>query len=188
MATHIPSPSVTASASASADRAPRVAGLTAQRATGAALGVVFGFMLCWTGMVDPDVIRGALLFEEAYLFFFMGSAVATAALGSRLLRRGERRAVLTGQRIAWKPEGIERRHIVGSLLFGIGWGVSHACPGPVAAQVGQGIGWGVVTFAGILIGVRLFLAGAETDTEPAHDDAPEAARVTLAGAVPASVT
>jgi uncharacterized membrane protein YedE/YeeE len=185
MATHIPS---SASVPAAAEREPRVAGLTAQRATGAVLGVVFGFMLCWTGMVDPDVIRGALLFEEAYLFFFMGSAVATAAIGSRLLRRGERRAVMTGQRIAWKPEAVQRRHIVGSLLFGIGWGVSHACPGPVAAQIGQGIGWALITFAGILIGVRLFLAGAESDTEPAFDDAPEALRVTLPGPVPANVT
>lgn len=184
MATHIPSPAAVA-----ADPAPRVAGVGAQRAAGAALGVLFGFMLCWTGMVDPDVIRGALLFEEAYLFFFMGSAVATAAIGSRLLRRGERRAVMTGQRIAWTPDAVQRRHIVGSLLFGIGWGVSHACPGPVAAQVGQGIGWGVVTFAGILIGVRLFLAREDAETEPAHDDATEAPpRVTLAGAVPANVT
>lgn len=145
--------------------------MTAQRAAGLGIGIVFGFMLSWSGMVDPDVIRGALLFEESYLFLFMGSAVATAAIGLRLVRRLQSRAVLVPEPIGWQPERPGRPHIVGSVIFGVGWGVSGACPGPIAAQVGQGVGWALLTLIGAVIGVWIFLARAACETEPASDHA-----------------
>ena len=143
---------------------PRVAGL--------AIGLVFGVVLSWSGMTAPGVIRGALLLRHPYLFMFFASAVATATLGSWLLRRAGARAVLTGQPVGWTTESPERRHIVGSLLFGAGWGVTDACPGPVAAQLGQGAWWGLWTLAGVIIGVLIFLRRTSTDTEPATDKAP----------------
>src|SRR5438094_535356 len=100
------------------------------RAAGAGVGVVFGVMLCWSGMSSPVVIRQALLFQKSYLFLFMFSAMATAAIGQALLRHSGARALLTGAPIAWATDHVERRHVVGALLFGIGWGVSDACPGP----------------------------------------------------------
>jgi uncharacterized membrane protein YedE/YeeE len=144
---------------------PRLAGL--------GIGLVFGIVLSWSGMTSPDVIRGALLFEDSYLFLFFASAVATAAVGLRLLRRG--------RRVRWATERPQRRHITGSLVFGIGWGVSDACPGPIATQIGQGIWWGLWTLAGVLIGVYLFLRRSE-ETEPASDDAALARPRAVAGA------
>lgn len=126
------------------------------RLAGLAIGVVFGVVLSWSGMTSPEVIREALLFEDSYLFLFFASAVATAAIGLRLLRRGGR--------ASWSMERPERRHLAGALIFGLGWGVSDACPGPVATQIGQGIGWGFFTLAGIFLGVYLYLReGQETE-------------------------
>lgn len=137
-----------------------------KRAWGATVGVVFGITLCWTGMSSPDVIREALLFKDPYLFLFFGSAVLTSFVGLRLVRG--RTALLTGARIDWKADRPERRHIVGSLVFGLGWGVADACPGPIATQLGQGIWWSVFTLAGVLLGVRFFLRRQE-ETEPAAE-------------------
>ena len=133
-----------------------------RRAAGLAVGLVFGVILSWSGMTSPDVIRSALLFEDSYLFLFFASAVATAAIGLQLLRRE--------RGVTWTTERAARRHIVGSLVFGIGWGVSDACPGPIATQIGQGIGWGLWTLAGVVIGVYVFLRRNE-ETEPATDPA-----------------
>jgi uncharacterized membrane protein YedE/YeeE len=141
--------------------------MNTRRLAGALIGVVFGFVLCWSGMVSPDVIRGALLLEQSYLFLFFGSAVLVSAVGVELLRRRHARALLTGKPVAWPREQPERRHIVGSAIFGVGWGVANACPGPVAAQIGQGMLWALPLLAGILIGVRLFLRAGERETEPA---------------------
>lgn len=135
------------------------------RLAGLGVGLVFGVVLSWSGMTSPEVIRSALLFEDSYLFLFFASAVATATIGLQLLRRE--------RRVTWTTERPARRHIVGSLVFGIGWGVSDACPGPIATQIGQGIGWGLWTLAGVVIGVYVFLRRNE-ETEPATDPAPVA--------------
>jgi uncharacterized membrane protein YedE/YeeE len=159
--------------------------MTSTRLAGALIGVVFGFVLCWSGMVDPDVIRGALLFEQSYLFLFFGSAVVVASVGVELLRRRQARALLTGAVVDWPRERPQRRHVVGSAIFGLGWGVANACPGPVAAQIGQGMLWALPMLAGILIGVRLFLHGDAQETEPAADPQPDLA--TASGARPTSL-
>lgn len=137
-----------------------------RRGAGFVVGVVFGVTLCWTGMSSPNVIRGGLLFQHSYLFLFFGSAVLTSAIGLRLVRG--RTAPLTGDRVDWKHPKLQPRHIYGSLIFGLGWGIADACPGPIATQAAQGIWWAVFTFAGALIGVRLFL-GRQEETEPATE-------------------
>jgi uncharacterized membrane protein YedE/YeeE len=139
------------------------------RGAGAAIGMVFGLTLCWSGMSSPDVIRGALLLEHSYLFLFFGSAVGTAAIGLALLRRRERRALLADTPLVWTRDSPARRHVIGSLLFGAGWGVADACPGPIATQVGQGIGWAVFTLVGTIAGVYWFLHRSLPETEPAVD-------------------
>ena len=133
---------------------------------GLLVGVVFGVVLSWSGMTSPNVIRSALLFEDSYLFLFFAAAVLTSTVGLRLVRG--RRALLTGERVDWKSQRPERRHIVGSLVFGLGWGIADACPGPIATQLGQGIWWSVFTFAGVVLGVRIFLTRQE-ETEPAAE-------------------
>ena len=149
---------------------------------GALIGVVFGATLSWSGMTSPDVIRGALLFQQSYLYLFFASAVATASAGLWLLRRRERRALLVDKKLTWPRDRIERRHIVGSLIFGLGWGIADACPGPVATQVGQGIAWGAITLCGVVIGVYAFLRRGSRETEPAAQPVPTAAQPVAAPA------
>jgi uncharacterized membrane protein YedE/YeeE len=139
------------------------------RFAGAAVGLVFGFVLCWSGMIDPNVIRSALLFESSYLFLFFGSAVLVATVGVELLRHRHARALLTGAPVEWTRERAGRRHVVGSAVFGVGWGVANACPGPIAAQIGQGMLWALPLLAGVVIGVLLFQRGGAPETEPPTD-------------------
>lgn len=147
-----------------------------QRLAGLLIGLVFGVTLSWAGMSAPDVIRDALLFHQGYLFFMFASAVATAALGQALLRRR------AGQRLTFPRERVQRRHVAGSLLFGLGWGVADACPGPIATQIGQGVPWAVFTFAGMLGGVWLYLRRGAAETEPAGDEPASAAAAVPVGA------
>jgi uncharacterized membrane protein YedE/YeeE len=127
------------------------------RGAAAAIGAVFGATLCWTGMSSPVVLRQGLLFERSYLFLFFAAAVSTAFVGLRVLRRRAPRAVLTGEPVAWSPVRLQRRHLVGSVIFGIGWGVADACPGPIATQLAQGVPWSVFTAVGLVAGVWLYL-------------------------------
>ena len=57
--------------------------------------------------------------------------------------------------MSWTTVRPRREHIVGSVLFGTGWAVADACPGPIAAQLGQGVPWALATAAGLMFGVYL---------------------------------
>ena len=144
------------------------------RVAAAVVGAVFGATLSWTGMTSPDVIRQGLLFERSYLFLFFAAAVATAFIGLRILRALRPRAVLTGEPVEWTVDRPQRRHVVGSLIFGVGWAIADACPGPIATQLGQGIAWSLFTIAGVTVGIVMFLRGqareraAPAPAQPAH--------------------
>lgn len=142
------------------------------------VGIWFGVVLSWSGMSSPTVIRGALLFQHAYLFLFFASAVVTAAIGVALLGRVQKQALLVPAPIEWARERIERRHVVGSVIFGLGWGIADACPGPIVTQLGQGILYAVPLMAGVVVGVHVYLRRHVTETEPALERPARAARAT----------
>lgn len=142
------------------------------RAAGLGVGLVFGVALAWSGLSSPDVIRDALLFKDSYLYFLFASAVLVAAVGTALLRRAERRALLVDAQITCEPERPARRHLVGAAVFGLGWGIADACPGPIANQIGQGIAWSLFTFTGVVLGVYVFVSRDQPETEPATDTPP----------------
>ena len=126
------------------------------RIAAAVIGIVFGVVLSWSGMTSPEIIREGLLFQSPYLFLFFAGAMLTATVGLRILKMRAPRALLTGETVQWETVKPERRHVAGSVLFGIGWGISGACPGPIATQLGQGIAWGIPTTIGLIGGVLLF--------------------------------
>lgn len=117
------------------------------------LGAVTGFVFGWARMTDPNTFHRMLALRSATIYLLMASAVGTALVGARLLRG--RRTLLTGEPIAWTVSPPSRSHITGSVVFGIGWAVSTACPGPTAAQLGSGRLLAVAVAAGTGLGVWL---------------------------------
>jgi len=131
--------------------------MTRVRLASVLLGAGFGFLLSWGQFIDPDRIRDMLLLRDSYMWLMFASAVAVGFVGLRLLRRARARALLTGEPVSWTVARPERRHVTGAAIFGVGWAVSDVCPGPVAAQLGQGIWWSVPLFAGIALGIVMAL-------------------------------
>src|SRR5436190_11483718 len=118
-----------------------------------ALGTVTGFVFAWARMTDPNTFHRMLALDSPHIYLLMCAAVAVAFTGARLLRG--RRALLSGETIDWTITRPTRSHVVGSVLFGIGWGVSEACPGPTAAQLGAGRVLALAVATGVLVGVKL---------------------------------
>jgi uncharacterized protein len=117
------------------------------------LGVVTGFTVSWTRMTDPRTFHAMLSFASPRIYLLMGSAVTVAFVGARLVRG--RRALLTGEPVDWAATRPTRSHLVGSVVFGIGWGISEACPGPTAAALGGGRVLALAVAAGVLAGVKV---------------------------------
>ncbi|MFP1643337.1 DUF6691 family protein [Pontitalea aquivivens] len=115
-------------------------------------GGLFGAGLLVSGMVDTTKVQGWLDVFGAWdptLAFVMGGAVVPMVLVWRLAdRRG--RAVLGDPIPRPQPPVVDRNLVVGSLLFGAGWGIAGLCPGPALAQLSFG-GWQGALFVAAMV-------------------------------------
>ena len=104
-------------------------------------GLIFGLGLTVSGMVNPSKVLGFLDISSAWdpsLAFVMAGAILIAAPAFSLAR--QRSVSLMGAEMKLPVSGqIDRRLVLGSLLFGTGWGMAGFCPGPglVALAIGQ---------------------------------------------------
>ena len=110
-------------------------------------GGLFGAGLLVSGMVDTTKVQGWLdVFGDwdPTLAFVMGGAILPMAIAWRVAAR--RRVALLGSPIPPRPEPkLDHNLILGSLLFGAGWGLVGLCPGPALASLSFG-GWGGLLF------------------------------------------
>jgi hypothetical protein len=120
-----------------------------------AVGAVFGVIVAWAQLADPDVIRDMLLLRELHVFLLMGSSALVAAIGVRVLRAKAARALVSSEKIGWDLVKPRAQHVIGSILFGLGWSVAGTCPGPAAVMIGQGRLAGLFVVFGLLVGVAL---------------------------------
>ena len=118
-------------------------------------GLAFGFLLCWLSFTSYDTIIGALTFTDFYLWKVFIVALVTGFIGLRILRASGARTWATSEKINWKTEKLNRFHVIGSVLFGIGWGTCGTCPGPALAQLSSGKLAGGLTSIGIFAGIVL---------------------------------
>lgn len=115
-------------------------------------GVAFGLLLAGAGLSDYNVIHNMLRLRDLEPYFFMGSAVAVAApLLWLLSRRGHQTAF--GGPLALTRGRVERRHILGSVVFGSGWALAGTCPAPALVMLGSGALLGAVVAAGLFAGL-----------------------------------
>lgn len=102
-----------------------------------AAGALFGFGLALSTMVKPEVVLSFLRFQDFGLMLVMGGAVLVTMLAYKLIPLWMKQPVLGGyfhQHVSlWN-----RNTVVGSAIFGIGWGLCGVCPGPAIAGLGTG--------------------------------------------------
>jgi uncharacterized protein len=123
--------------------------------TSGLFGAMFGFLLCWLSFTQFDTIFGALTLQDLYLWKVFLTALVTAFVGLRLLRRSGAHTWITGEGIQWSTSAVNKFHIIGAVIFGVGWGISGTCPGPALAQLASGRLAGGFTCIGIFAGIAL---------------------------------
>jgi uncharacterized membrane protein YedE/YeeE len=106
-----------------------------------ASGTIFGIGLSLSGMLDPARVRGFLDITRDWnpsLAFVLGGAVAVSALGVLVTRRMQRPLLDDAFHLP-QNRVIDRRLIIGSAIFGVGWGLVGLCPGPALASLSLGL-------------------------------------------------
>jgi len=100
-------------------------------------GALFGFGLSLATMVQPDVVLGFLRFQDWGLMLVMGGAAGVAMLAFKVFPLWSSRPWL-GLEFLNQTAHWSRQTLIGSAIFGVGWGLSGVCPGPAIAALGTG--------------------------------------------------
>ena len=117
-------------------------------------GGLFGIGLYLSGMTDTDKVQGFLDFFGAWdptLAFVMGGAIVPMAVAWAVTRG---RKPLAGGEFPARPDArLDRKLILGAVLFGMGWGLVGLCPGPALASLSFGGTGGIVFLIAMLAGM-----------------------------------
>lgn len=121
-------------------------------------GLVFGLGLIISGMANPAKVIGFLDLAGPWdpsLAFVMAGAIAVGLVG--FFVAGKRTVSFLGAEMKLPAaRHIDRRLVLGSLLFGVGWGIAGFCPGPALVALGMGEAKAAVFVAAMLLGMGAF--------------------------------
>jgi uncharacterized membrane protein YedE/YeeE len=121
-------------------------------------GLVFGLGLIISGMANPAKVLGFLDLGGRWdpsLAFVMAGAIGVGAIAFAVARRRTRSLLGAAMRLP-SLQSIDRRLLVGSVVFGIGWGIAGFCPGPALVAVGMGQAKALVFVIAMLAGMGVF--------------------------------
>nr|BBJ03985.1 membrane protein [Marinobacter nauticus] len=134
-------------------------------------GLIFGLGLIVSGMANPEKVLGFLDIAGAWdpsLAFVMGGAVIVGLVAFTIARR--RTSSFLGFKIKLPTNTqIDKRLIVGSMMFGVGWGIAGFCPGPALVAFGAGEIKAVVFVASMVTGMILFEIAERIRTSSGHN-------------------
>lgn len=110
------------------------------------IGTFFGFVLTKGEAISWYRIQEMFRFESFHMFGIFMTAVPVGALSLWIIRKFKIKSA-DGKEIEMPRKPYHHGIVIGSLLFGFGWALTGACPGPIYAQLGSGV---LVTIATLL--------------------------------------
>ena len=110
------------------------------------VGVLFGIVLVKGEVISWFRIQEMFRFQSFHMYGVIGSAVVVGIISVWIIKRFHLKSI-DGDIISFSPKNFHKGQIYGGLLFGFGWALTGACPGPLFAQIGAGFS---VVIAGLL--------------------------------------
>ena len=118
-------------------------------------GAVFGILLVKSEVISWFRIQEMFHLKSFHMFGVLGSAVITGIISVQLIKRFKIKTVY-GETIVLPRKKFNKGQIYGGLLFGFGWALTGACPGPLFAQIGTGLLIVVVTLVSAIAGTWVY--------------------------------
>ena len=125
-----------------------------------AVGTVFGILLVKSEAVSWFRIQEMFRFQGFHMYGLLGSAVVVGVVSVALVRRlGSGRAPVAKMELPTRESrGLNRHYWLGGTVFGLGWGLLGACPGPIYALIGTGATVFLVALASAVAGAWTYAA------------------------------
>ena len=121
------------------------------------LGTLFGIILTKSEVVSWFRIQEMFRFQSFHMYGVIGSAILVGMVSIQLIKRNQLRS-LDGAPIIIADKQFNHGVWLGGFLFGLGWAITGACPGPLFAQLGSGSGSAAVLIVAALAGTWTYSA------------------------------
>ncbi|WP_300601592.1 DUF6691 family protein [Niabella sp.] len=118
-------------------------------------GIVFGIVFTKAEVISWFRIQEMFRLQSFHMYGVIGSAVAVGMISIWLIKKF-RIKTIDGSAIEIQPKKFNKGQIVGGLIFGIGWALTGACPGPLFAQIGTGATVVVITLLSAIAGTWVY--------------------------------
>lgn len=118
-------------------------------------GCIFGVLLVKAEVISWFRIQEMFRLQSFHMYGVIGSAVVTGIISVLIIKKFSIKTI-GGETIVFHPRRFNKGQIYGGLLFGLGWAVTGACPGPLFAQIGTGVTVIIVTLLSAIAGTYVY--------------------------------
>ena len=119
------------------------------------MGIFFGIILVKSEVISWYRIQEMFRLQSFHMFGVIGSAVVTGIISILIIKKFNIKTI-KGEKIELPTKQFNKGQIYGGLIFGFGWAITGACPGPLFAQIGSGFGVIIITLLSAIAGTWLY--------------------------------
>ena len=119
------------------------------------VGMIFGIVFVKAEIISWFRIQEMFRFESFHMFGVIGMAVVVGMISVQIIKRKKVKS-FEGELIVIHDKEFNKGQIYGGLIFGLGWALTGACPGPLFAQIGAGFTVVIVTFLSAVVGTWVY--------------------------------
>jgi len=121
-------------------------------------GIIFAIILIKVEAISWFRIQEMFHFQSFHMYGVLFSAIGVALIGVQLIK-GRNKSVEESKQIPLSKKELRfKANLIGGILFGLGWAITGACPGPIYALIGLNIFPAVMVLLGALLGTYVYLS------------------------------
>ena len=119
------------------------------------VGTIFGIVFVKAEIVSWFRIQEMFRLQSFHMYGVIGTAVVVGLISVQIIKRFKVKT-FSGETVSIQDKTFNKGQIYGGLIFGLGWAITGACPGPLFAQIGSGFLAITITFASAVAGTWLY--------------------------------
>ena len=119
------------------------------------VGIAFGIVFVKAEIISWFRIQEMFRLQSFFMYGVIGTAIIVGIISIWLIKRFNIKTI-SGEKIVIENKTFNKGQVYGGLIFGIGWAITGACPGPLFAQIGSGFLVVVITFLSAIAGTWVY--------------------------------
>lgn len=119
------------------------------------IGIVFGIILIKAEVISWFRIQEMFRFQAFHMYGIIGSAICVGMISLLIIKKYNIKT-FSGEEIKIAPKEFTKGNVIGGLMFGLGWAMTGACPGPLYALIGSGLPIVIVILVSAILGTYTY--------------------------------